>query len=138
MTQSELDQTLVKYHVQPVGNGYIDCICPINNVAEFLNAMSKAGIAVSEFTWWCFAANGHEPCGMGGPSNYYGDGWYSEIEMGRTYEFPSNDKMMDYILNVWPKEQEYRPCFVPAFWLTVPSGWSDTHPTRKWVGAAPS
>ncbi len=35
--QHELDDILQKYHIQPVGNGYIDCICP--EYSDFKNRL---------------------------------------------------------------------------------------------------
>ncbi|MHB1130932.1 MAG: hypothetical protein ACYC4L_00905 [Chloroflexota bacterium] len=91
-----LDWTLEQLHVQPVGRGYIDCICPKANIAGFIDAMNKLGIRITEFTWWCFVDEGHKSCGYGGPSNRFGPGWYSEIGMATTYEVSSNEEARKY------------------------------------------
>lgn len=114
---AKLDRLFQDLHVQPVGNGYIDCICPMDHVPDFIRSISDLGIRITKFTWWCYVSEGHEPCGMGGPINKFGPGWYSEIEMGHTFQFPSNSAMLDYLTNIWPKEPDYHPCYVPAFWL---------------------
>lgn len=89
-----LDENMKKLSVQPVGNGYIDCICPFANVEPFINTMNKLNIKITGFTWWCLVINGHEPCGMGGPRNIYGSGWYSEIPpMGEVHEFPNKRQL---------------------------------------------
>lgn len=62
---------------------------------------------------------GHKPCGMGGPKDKYGNGWYSEIEMGKVNTFSSNETLKRYLCEEWKNSQEYRPCFVPAFWLSI-------------------
>lgn len=109
------------FKVQPVGAGYVDCICPIENVAAFIDAMTQIGIRITEFTWWCFVTEGHIPHGMGGPKNQYGNGWFSEISMERTCSFDTNEATKQYILMVWPTEKDYQKCYVPAFWLDIPN-----------------
>lgn len=123
MTRAEFDALLKEYRVQPVGDGYIDCICPWDTVAGFMDRMTELEVRLTEFTWWCHVTEGHKPCGMGGPVDRYGDGWYSEMEMGRTYEFPSNGGMKRFLLEVWPERRGERTCFVPAFWLRFPEEW---------------
>lgn len=121
--KAEIDNILECLQVQPVGSGYIDCICPIQNVAAFIDSISRLNIRITEFTWWCFVSNDHKPCGMGGPKNEYGTGWYSEICMGKTYDFPSNEALKQYLICEWPKSTDYKPCYTPAFWLDLPDIW---------------
>lgn len=97
--KERIDEVIDKLCARPVGNGYIDCICPLKNVNVFINAMSELNVKITGFTWWCFVNEGHEPCGMGGPQNRYGTGWYSEIPpMGAVYEFPNNEDVKNYLL----------------------------------------
>jgi hypothetical protein len=114
-----LQDIFAKYHIQPVGSGYIDCICPKENIESFIMAIDGLNVKIDGFTWWCFSVNGHQPCGMGGPKNEYGDGFYSEIESG-LMEFQSNESCKNYLLNEFPSSGEYKDCFVPGFWLTLP------------------
>lgn len=109
-----------KFHIQSVGCGYFDCICPMENAVEFIDTMTKAGIRITDLTWWCHVTNGHEPCGMGGPQNKFGTGWYSEICMDDTIAFSSNDEVKDFLTNTWLKSDSYQPCFTPAFRLAIP------------------
>ena len=121
--QHELDDILQKYHIQPVGNGYIDCICPEDNIISFIDEITAHGIRIIGFTWWCFVSNGHELCGMGGPQNEYDDGWFSEIAMFDVHEFGTNEEIKNYLTNVWRYQNGYKSCFVPAFYLDVPDKW---------------
>ncbi|WP_410497044.1 hypothetical protein QTL86_09245 [Cellulosilyticum sp. ST5] len=122
--KNKLDDILLKYHVQPVGRGYIECICPMEKAILFINAISEINIEITDLSWWCFVSEGHKPCGMGGPANRYGDGWFSEIEMGNTIGFSSNEEIKDFLINEWQRSKEYRSCFVPAFCLKVPNDWN--------------
>ena len=104
-------------HVQVVGNGLIDMICPKENIDKFIDEMNRLHIRIYGFTWWCHVTQGHEPCGMGGPADEYGDGWYSEIAMFDVHLFDSNEQIRHYLLEVYPSSKDYRPCYTPAFWL---------------------
>lgn len=123
----KIDDAIIQYHIQPVGCGYIDCICSIENVEGFIDCMIRLGVQITMFSWWCHVTENHKPCGMGGPVDSYGDGWYSEIEMGKTYEFSSNQQMRDYLLFTWKSEKLYKPCYVPAFFLNVPKRWKNIY-----------
>ena len=109
-----------KLHVQPVGNGYIDCICPKENIGEFISALDKLNVKIDGFTWWCFSVDGHQACGMGGPKNQYGNGFYSEMYESTLIEFKDNESYKHYLLNEFPNSSNYKECLVPGFWLTLP------------------
>jgi hypothetical protein len=122
-----LDENMKKLSVQPVGNGYIDCICPFTNVEPFIDSMNKLNIKITGFTWWCLVIKEHEPCAMGGPRSIYGSGWYSEIPpMSEVHEFLDNEAIKNYLLNEWPSSIDYKSCFTPAFWLDVPDDWKNS------------
>ena len=105
-------------HIQPVGtSGLIDMICPKENIGKFIDAMDRLHVRIEGFTWWCHVTEGHEPCGMGGPANEFGPGWYSEIAMWDVHTFDSNEAIRRYLLEEYPASEDYRPCFTPAFWL---------------------
>ncbi len=125
ISKQELDMLLEIFHVQPVGYGYIDCICPMENAPAFIRELTKRSVRISGFTWWCHVTEDHEPCGIGGPKSRYDDGWYSEIEMGNVKEFPDNSEMLEYLEHGWKASPDYRPCFTPAFWLDVPKDWKN-------------
>lgn len=126
ISKSELDLLLQIFHVQPVGRGYIDCICPIENAGAFISELTKRGLKANGFTWWCHVTEEHEACGLGGPKSLYEDGWYSEIEMCNVKEFSDNNAIIKYLTQDWLKSSDYRPCFTPAFWLDVPKDWKNT------------
>ena len=102
-----------KLKVTRVGD---ECICPIENAAEFIDGMSEKNIKIPCFSWWCYVSEGHKPCGMGGPRNVHGEGWYSEIcADDAIFEFENNEEMKKFLLQEWSKSPNYRGCFTPAF-----------------------
>ena len=115
-TKKKLQDAFEKNHIQPAGEGYIDCICPRENIEEFISLLNELNVAIEGFTWWCFSNNEHQPCGMGGPQNQYGQGFYSEIDSG-LIEFQDNESYRHYLLDVFPSSREYKECLVPGFWL---------------------
>lgn len=115
----ELDKILKELCIQKIGSGYIDLICPTESVNEFINKMNDLNIRITGFTWWCHASDTHEACGMGGPKCTYTHGYYSEIQMGNVIEFDSNEEIRTFLLNEYPKSREYKPCYVPGFWLDI-------------------
>ncbi len=92
-------------------------ICPVQNIGEFIDRMDELGIAIKGFTWWCHVHGYYQPCGLGGPRNRYGDGWFSEIPMNKIICFESNEELKHYLLVNYPDSHEYKECYVPAFWL---------------------
>ncbi len=114
-----LDETLEYYHIQPVGKGYIDCICPRESIDGFITRLSLLGIKIEGFTWWCFSDSKHPPCGMGGPKNKYGEGYFSEMQMQGVFDLESNEEYHNYLVNIFPYSKEYKDCLVPAFWLKI-------------------
>jgi len=79
-----LEGLLIKHKVEPVGNGYIDCIVMKNNLEEFIICVSDLGILVPYASWWCYVdpsdSNNGCPHGMGGPQSIYYEGWFSELQ----------------------------------------------------------
>lgn len=116
---NELDKILEELQVQRVGIGCIDLICPTESIGKFIDKMNELNIHIIGFTWWCHAANTHEACGMGGPKCIYTDGYYSEIQMGYVIEFDNNEEIRNYLLNEYPNSSDYKPCYVPGFWLNI-------------------
>lgn len=115
--RAAVDLIMEKLHIQPVGNGYIDMICPVQNIGEFIDRIDELGITIKGFTWWCHVHGDHQPCGLGGPRDRYEDGWFSEIPMDKVICFESNKKLKHYLLVEYPDSHEYKECYVPAFWL---------------------
>lgn len=117
MKSKRLKKVMNELHVQPVGKGYIDMICPKENIEKFIDEMNRMHIKIIGFTWWCYVTENHTPCGMGGPKNRFGSGWYSEISFGDLIRVNSNEQLRQYLLEVYPSSEAYKPCYTPAFWL---------------------
>lgn len=112
------DDLLRRHGVQPVGNGYLDCICPREEAALFLEDLRAAGITVTDYSLWQYVSSPEEAVqGMGGPPCRYRAGWYSELN----------------ILRPWLGAEELEDCLTaeetrlgcslaPGFWLEIPEG----------------
>ena len=118
-TQKEVDGLLAEHHMQPVGDGYIDCICPRQNVRQFLEALSHLGVAVTDYSVWQWVTCLEETVwGMGGPRNSFGDGRYSELDAFRSWH--GADEIEGFLRT----EERRLSCFlVPGLWLSVPADW---------------
>lgn len=118
-TQKEVDRLLAEHHVQPVGDGYIDCICPLQDVRQFLEALSHLGVTVTDYSVWQWVSCPEEIVwGMGGPYNSFGDGWYSELDAFRSW------RGVDEMENFLRSEEHRLSCsLAPGLWLSVPAGW---------------
>ncbi len=130
--KTKLDKLIKKCEITIVGDGYVDMICPWENIGMFIAGVSQLGIVIEGFTWWCNVTGTHRPCGMGGPHNKYGDNWYSEIEMGKVHEFASNEATLKFLLEEWKEQSDYKACYVPGFWLCVPNGWKSRNQTGNY------
>ena len=115
--ESDLEIIFEELDIQSVGNGYIDLICPKENIGSFIDNMNSLGIKITGFTWWCHATNSHRACGMGGPKEKFGNGYYSEIYMESVIKFNSNEEFRKFLLEEYPNSDEYKPCYTPAFWI---------------------
>lgn len=115
--QAELESIIKRLRMIRVGSGFLELICPQDSIAEFINEMDNLGVNITGFSWWCHVTEGHEPCGMGGPCDEYGDGWYSEIEMFAFTTLTSNDSYRHYFTTEYPNSKDFKPCRVPAFSL---------------------
>ena len=40
-------------------------------------------------------------------------------KVGCSIEFDSNEEIRTFLLNEYPKSREYKPCYVPGFWLDI-------------------
>ena len=118
-SNNALPRIMDELHIQAVGNGYTDLICPRENVGKFIDEMDKLHIKIIGITWWCHVTEGHEPCGMGGPKNKFGPGWYSEISLTDLIRFESHEELRRYLLEKYPTSKEYKECHIPAFWLEI-------------------
>jgi hypothetical protein len=149
----QLDQLFKKYKVQPVGNGYIDCIVMKDNLAEFIKEITSLGILITNVSWWCYVNPSNKeltacPHGMGGPTSDYYEGWFSELQ-NELFEVDqekvnsiliSNDlaaisslnaALIDGIINMLKNPLRYTPtdyiegnkCVMPGLWLLVPDDW---------------
>ena len=48
--QKDIDRIFAAYHVQPVGNGYVDCIGLRKNVCTFLEKLARIGVSMRFLT----------------------------------------------------------------------------------------
>jgi len=121
MEKCDLDNLMRQYKVQPVGQGYIDCIVSMENVLGFIRALSSVDIKVSALTWWCHCRGQNSSCphGMGGPPSIYYDGWFSEMCHVSMVEFEHNEQLITYLKE--HSDERIQECFVPALWLDIPA-----------------
>lgn len=149
--RASIDALLHRFHVVPVGDGYIDLILPIPQALMLLDALAQLPIAVNALTWWCYCTPSSAmtqgcPHGLGGPSNPFGAGWFSELsgpvewdvaDYGVALDAPHYSPLelatachiacRSFLLNDWPQRANVLPCYVPGLWLSVPDTW-----TRPW------
>ena len=117
--QTELEDIIERLHMVRVGHGYFEMICPKDSIIEFIDKMDELHINITGFSWWCHVKEDHEPCGMGGPLDRYGNGWYSEVEMFTFTTLGSNDTYRRYFTIEYPNSKDYKSCRVPAFSLEI-------------------
>ena len=112
-----IDKIMKEYKVQSVGDGYINCICPLENISFFLDEMKKINIKVPHFTLWEYVSdrNLNSVIGMGGPLNNYGNGWYSEL-LEDYFEYQGECNLKEILQEV---SQKYKCEIIPAFWLDI-------------------
>ena len=113
----KLFKTMKKYQVQSVGIGLIDCICPTNNIASFINEVYKNNYQISAYSLWEYVSNDKKQSkvGMGGPLNKFGTGWYAEIPCD-ILDFVSIEEMKQYIQQ---ESKKWNCEIVPGFWITT-------------------
>lgn len=117
LIEEKFMEVFERLHIQPAGAGYVDLICSKSNIGVFVDEMDALGVRIVGFTWWCHVNKNHKPCGMGGPKNKYGEGWYSEIAMEKLQNFESNEKVKAFFIEENMKSASYKECYVPGFWL---------------------
>ena len=81
-TQLQLDKLIDKYAVYSSDTAYDDIIVPRNNISDFIDGLTKIGIAINSLDWWCNATEENKnkygcPHGYGGPMTKAG--WFSEM-----------------------------------------------------------
>ena len=130
-TKIQLDELLLKYKVEPVGQGYIDCIILNDDIPGFVDEITALGIKIIGLTVWCHYTDEHEelyncPHGLGGPKSIYHDGWFSEMCCDDSFlEIEYNEQVVDVLFNGLPMKSWYSPCMMPALWLDVPDCWNN-------------
>lgn len=148
-----LEFLMIKYRVEPVGYGYIDCIVMKDKLEEFIKEISNIGVLITTVSWWCYVdpkESIHSGCphGMGGPKSIYYEGWFSELQ---NPSYDVDEKIIDNILESFDKhwiytvnmktldgirkmlEKPFRytskdfiignKCVTPALWMLVPDDW---------------
>lgn len=158
--QNKLDELLIKFKVQPVGWGYIDCIILKDLLNDFITEISSLGIIIQFVSWWCYVNPRNKdsgcPHGMGGPISLYYDGWFSELQndmlslneidiqvildnFERDFIIELNKRISDRIINTLEIPFKYTPhdyiqgnkCVTPALWLFVPDDWRNCEHNLK-------
>jgi len=149
----ELEIIFKKYKVQPVGNGYIDCIIKKPELGAFVEEISSLGIIIISSSWWCHVESYSQsergcPHGLGGPRSEYYNGWFSELQnefydveeslLNKLSESFDKQRIRVSNLNTLKGIEErlsitfmYTPteyiegnrCVVPGIWLFVPDNW---------------
>ncbi|MCL2353567.1 MAG: hypothetical protein FWC69_02935 [Defluviitaleaceae bacterium] len=124
MRKSDLDNLIEQHKVQPVGNGYIDCIVSLESALDFIAGLSSINIKIYGLTWWCHCKDQISGCphGMGGPISEYYDGWFSEMWFP-VVEFEDNEQVIKYLKAL--DDPSILKCFMPALWLDVPDDWTN-------------
>lgn len=113
--RAEIEAIIKRLRMTRTGSGYSELICPKDAILEFIDEMDRLEISITGFSWWCHVMEGHEPCGLGGPYDDYGDGWYSELVMDTFTSFDSNEAYRTYFTTEY---LNCDPCLVPAFSLS--------------------
>ena len=123
--KEKLDKLIKECKIIPTtGYSYDNLICPKENIEKFIKGISALNIRIPYNAWWCKVTEGHEPCGGGGPVDKENNCWYSESWEGEDIGvFKSNEELLNYLINDWEKDKNYKECYVPAFWLKVPKSW---------------
>ena len=96
----QLERIFTLYKVEPIGNGYIDCIVMRDNLKQFVNEITALGVLISDVSWWCYVDPINPkgcPHGMGGPKSEYYEGWFSELQ-NEMYEADTEkvDALMEF------------------------------------------
>jgi hypothetical protein len=83
--QIAIENVLAKFMVQPVGDGYIDLIISTTKAVTFIQSVTDIPIAIEGMSWWCNMTEENTnkykcPHGMGGPTNKFGEGFFSECD----------------------------------------------------------
>jgi hypothetical protein len=131
-TKIQIDRLIERFHIQPVGCGYIDLITPTEFIDDFIGQLNILGIRITMLSTWCRVIEGHDPCGHGGPMNRFGQGWFSEVtnilvEYIPEEEVETNNKQyLEYCLDT-----ERPDCFRPGFWLDVPESWKNQYSYKE-------
>ena len=115
--KEELEEVIERLSIIRVGRDFSTLICPWNAVVAFIDEMEKMQFHITGFEWWCHVAQGHEPCGLGGPRDRCGNGWYSELPIDTFLMLESNAAYRHFFTVEVPNSKDYKPCFVPAFCL---------------------
>lgn len=149
----QLETLFTFYKVQPVGNGYIDCIVMKDKLEEFIKEITSLGVLITDVSWWCYVnpskiESADCPHGMGGPISTFYDGSFSELQndffeadvekvnlilnsYNKDSIYSLNIQTIDEIKNMLNKPFRYTPsdfiegnkCVMPGLWLLVPDDW---------------
>jgi hypothetical protein len=145
--QAAIKRLVEKDKVQIVGSGYIDMIMSIEKSIIFIKELTAINVAVEKLSWWCLTTPESRaklgcPHGIGGPTNKFGEGWFSECVqfditsfegleaiLNSLYISPENvvhecnQKITNYLINDFRSENFYSECLHPGLWLSVPDDW---------------
>ncbi len=117
----KLDNLIQQYKVQPVGDGYLDCIIT-ENITEFIDELTNLGIKVVNISWWEHNTGENVSIhGHGGLKSTYYSGWFSEMcHVPLTETHGNNEYTKKYISEDVKFEKFYAENVVPGLWLKVP------------------
>jgi hypothetical protein len=141
--QNALDQALLDYKAQPVGDGYIDIIVQNDNARHFASKITELGILIGSIAVWEYI---DDICkspfyGLGGPKSIFYTGRFSEanyhIEQKASVIKSLSNTEFDHehiseiitqancilLSNFEEFIQISKGLLLPGFWLVVDDGW---------------
>lgn len=136
-TKKRLDDLLVEYKAQPVGNGYVDVIVSRENYLRFAKALIENGFIIESISWWehLEEMSSQPKHGLRGPESTYYSGWFSELCCDLD-EVPVSQNPLSVLLEavdgkVFGMHETELVSFkntkslTPAFWIKIDDDWKN-------------
>lgn len=141
--QNALDQALLDYKAQPVGDGYIDIIVQNDNARHFVSKITELGILIGSIAVWDYVDDNYKRpfYGLGGPKSIFYTGRFSEanyhIEQKASVIKSLSNTEFDHghmveiiqqsncilLSNFEEFIQNSKGLLFPGFWLVVDNDW---------------